>query len=198
MGLIVGIDEVGRGCLFGPVVASAVAFNNELTVPIGLTDSKKLTPKKRKEFSEELLQNHYCGIGMCSPEEIDELNILQASLFAMKKAFLDLLEKIGDDHLVEEVRIDGIWEIPEIDAKFKQVTIVKGDLNDEAIGASSIVAKVFRDELMDKAEEFYPGYGLSKHKGYPTKAHKEALLSLGVSDQHRKSFKGVKELLVSV
>ncbi len=190
MSLIIGIDEVGRGCLFGPVVASAVAFKKGELIPDGLTDSKKLTPKKRKEFSEVIMRDHYYGIGACSPEEIDELNILQASLLAMKRACEKVIEST-EGLSVDEVRIDGIWKIPGLDSKLKQVTIIKGDLNDTAIGAASIVAKVYRDELMERVEEFYPGYGLSKHKGYPTKLHKEAILKLGVTDQHRKSFKGV-------
>jgi ribonuclease HII len=195
MGLIIGIDEVGRGCLFGPVVASAVAFKPGALIPDGLTDSKKLTAKKRKEFSTVLMRDHYCGTGMCSPEEVDEINILQASLLAMKRACELLIKQTKGKFDIEDVRIDGIWKIPGLDEALKQTTIVKGDLHDEAIGAASIVAKVFRDEMMEKAEEFYPGYGLSKHKGYPTKAHKEALIALGVSDQHRRSFKGVKELV---
>lgn len=190
MSLIIGIDEVGRGCLFGPVVASAVAFKKGELIPDGLTDSKKLTSKKRKEFSEVIMRDHYYGIGACSPEEIDELNILQASLLAMKRACEKLIEST-EGLSVDEVRIDGIWKIPDLDTNLKQVTIIKGDLNDTAIGAASIVAKVYRDELMERVEELYPGYGISKHKGYPTKLHKEAILKLGATDQHRKSFKGV-------
>lgn len=195
MSLIIGIDEVGRGCLFGPVVASAVAFKPGALIPSGLTDSKKLTPKKRKEFSKILARDHFCGTGMCSPLEVDEINILQASLLAMRRACELLIEEVKGEFAIEDVRIDGIWKIPGLDKSLQQTTIVKGDLKDEAIGAASIVAKVFRDELMERAEEFYPGYGLSKHKGYPTKAHKEALVKLGISDQHRRSFKGVKELI---
>lgn len=190
MSLIIGIDEVGRGCLFGPVVASAVAFKKGELIPEGLTDSKKLTPKRRKEFSEVLMRDHYHGTGSCSAEEVDELNILQASLLAMKRACENLINST-EGMSIDEVRIDGIWKIPNLDPSLKQITIIKGDLNDTAIGAASIVAKVYRDELMERVEELYPGYGLSKHKGYPTKMHKEALLKLGATDQHRKSFKGV-------
>lgn len=194
MSLIIGIDEVGRGCLFGPVVASAVAFKKYRLIPDGLTDSKKLSPKKRKEFSEVLMRDHYFGIGSCSPEEIDELNILQASLLSMKRACEKLIEEVGHEK-IEDVRIDGIWKIPGLNSKLKQTTIIKGDLKEQVIAAASIVAKVYRDELVVTMEEEYPGYGLSKHKGYPTKQHKEALLQLGATDQHRRSFKGVKEAL---
>ncbi len=194
MNLIIGIDEVGRGCLFGPVVASAVAFKKGSLIPDGLTDSKKLSAKKREEFSKVLLRDHYVGIGSCSSEEVDELNILQASLLAMKRA-CEKVVKETEGLKIEDVRIDGIWKIPGLDPKLKQTTIIKGDLKDQAIAAASIVAKVYRDDLAIKAEELYPGYGLSKHKGYPTKQHKEALLRLGASDQHRRSFKGVKEVL---
>lgn len=193
MSYIVGLDEVGRGCLFGPVVAAAVAFKEGLLVPEGIRDSKKISEKKRKEIKEELFnQGHFISVGICSPQEIDELNILQASLLAMKKALLGLDLSLSE---VEEVRIDGNQKIPNLDPKIKQKTIIKGDSKDKAIAAASIVAKVYRDELVTAMEGDYPGYGLSKHKGYPTRAHKEALQKLGVSNQHRKSFKGVSELI---
>ncbi len=194
MSLIIGIDEVGRGCLFGPVVACAVAFNPKNPIPHGLTDSKKLRAKKRKEFSEIIIQSHYYGIGYSSSKEIDDLNILKASLLAMKRAYEKLMFEIKDES-VKGVRIDGIWKIPGLNSKLKQTTIIKGDLNDITIGAASIVAKVYRDELMEKMERLYPGYGLLKHKGYPTKLHKKAILKQGVTDQHRKTFKGVRERL---
>ncbi len=190
-----GIDEVGRGCLFGPVVASAVAFNPKNLIPHGLTDSKKLSEKKRKEFSKIIKKNHYYGIGHCSSKEIDELNILQASLLAMKRAYKKLILQTKDEN-IKDVRIDGIWKIPGLNPKLKQITIIKGDLNNVTIGAASIIAKVYRDELMKKMQLLYPGYGLLKHKGYPTKLHKKAILDLGVTDQHRRTFKGVKEAIL--
>lgn len=189
---VIGIDEVGRGCLFGPVTAASFSFNPEKSIPEGLTDSKKLTPKKRKELSLLLHQDHFVSLASCSSEEVDEINILQASLKAMEISCKEQIKKLGED---VEVRIDGIWTLPGIDPKIKQLPIVKGDLHDQAIAAASIVAKVYRDELMVKMEDFYPGYDLSKHKGYPTKAHKEAIQRLGVTDQHRRTFKGVAEFL---
>jgi len=192
MKAVIGIDEVGRGCLFGPVTAASFSFDPNNLIPEGLTDSKKLTPKKRKALAEILMRDHHAVISSISSEEIDEINILQASLKAMEVSCLELMEKLGDE---VEVRIDGVWTLKGLDPKVKQVPIVKGDLHDQAIGAASIVAKVYRDELMEKMEAYYPGYDLSKHKGYPTKAHKDALKKLGVTDQHRRTFKGVSELL---
>jgi len=192
MPAVIGIDEVGRGCLFGPVTAASFSFNPLNPVPEGLTDSKKLTPKKRKALATILMRDHHVVLASISSEEIDDINILQASLKAMEVSCLELMEKLGAE---VEVRIDGIWTLKGLDPKIKQVPIVKGDLHDQAIGAASIVAKVYRDELMEKMETYYPGYDLSKHKGYPTKAHKEALKKLGVTDQHRRTFKGVSELL---
>ncbi len=193
--IIVGIDEVGRGCLFGPVVSSAVVLN-EACAPEGLTDSKKLSPKKRKEISSKLLTSgkHKVSIGESTPKEIDQINILQASLLSMKRAFEDLGfdEKDYEDI---EIRVDGNQKIPGLDPRLKQVTIIKGDLKDKAIAAASIVAKVFRDELVVDLDKEFPGYGLSGHKGYPTKIHKEAILKLGVTSEHRRSFKGVLEAL---
>jgi ribonuclease HII len=192
--LIIGIDEVGRGCLFGPVVAAAVCFRDGVSPPPGLTDSKKLTAKKRALLSKVLLSEHHVGIGSASPKEIDKVNILQASLLAMQRAFESLFKELPSNKELD-IRIDGIWKIPGLDPSLMQTTIVKGDLKDQAIAAASIVAKVFRDDLVVEMEGVYPGYGLSKHKGYPTKQHKDALLKLGASDQHRRSFKGVAEAL---
>jgi len=191
--VVIGIDEVGRGCLFGPVTAASFSFNPLNPIPDGLTDSKKLTPKKRKALTEILLRDHHAVVASISSEEIDNINILQASLKAMEVSCIELIESLEACDF--EVRIDGVWTLKGLDPKIKQVPIVKGDLHDQAIGAASIVAKVYRDELMEKMETYYPGYDLSKHKGYPTKAHKETLKKLGVTDQHRKTFKGVSELL---
>ena len=190
--VIIGVDEVGRGCLFGPVVSAAVVLGEDYK-ELGLTDSKKLTAKKREEITKKLHSgNHMISVGHASPLEIDQLNILQASLLSMKRAVLgldvDLLE-------VENILIDGIYKIPGLDSKVSQVTIIKGDLKEPSIAAASIIAKVYRDKLMDDFEEIYPGYGLKGHKGYPTKVHKQALIELGATPEHRRSFKGVAELL---
>lgn len=177
------------------MVSSAVVLN-ELFIPKGLTDSKKLSPKKRKLISDEILNSkkHRVSIGESSPEEIDQINILQASLLSMKRAFEDLgFEE--DQYQDIEIRVDGNQKIPGLDPRLKQVTIIKGDLNDQTIAAASIVAKVFRDELVKDLDKEFPGYGLSGHKGYPTRTHKEAILKLGVTKEHRKTFKGVFEAL---
>jgi len=184
----IGVDEVGRGCLFGPVVSSAVVLVGDYS-SLGLTDSKKLSEKKREYIFEQLISgDHLIAIGEASSVEIDEINILQASLLSMKRAVesldVDLNEKT-------HVFIDGTFKIPGLKDTIKQTTIIKGDLKDSSIAAASIVAKVYRDRLIKAMDEQYPGYGLGGHKGYPTKAHKDALIKLGPSDQHRRSFKGV-------
>lgn len=184
----IGVDEVGRGCLFGPVVSSAVVLIGDYS-HLGLTDSKKLSEKKREEIFAKLFQeDHLIGIGETTPKEIDQINILQASLLSMKRAVENLdLELNASTHLF----IDGTFKIPGFDSSIRQTTLIKGDLKDPFIAAASIVAKVYRDRLVKAMEEQYPGYGLKGHKGYPTKAHKEALQKLGPTDQHRRSFKGV-------
>lgn len=184
----IGVDEVGRGCLFGPVISSAVVLIGDYS-SLGLTDSKKLSEKKREQIFEELYDgDHLIGVGQASPKEIDEINILQASLLSMKRAVSALDVKL-DKHT--SIYIDGTFKIPGIEQPVKQTTIIKGDLKDFSIAAASIVAKVYRDRMVKAMEETYPGYGLKGHKGYPTKAHKEALIKLGPTDQHRRSFKGV-------
>jgi len=184
----IGVDEVGRGCLFGPVVSAAVALVGDHS-HLGLTDSKKLSAKKREAIFENLFDgDHLIGIGQASPVEIDEINILQASLLSMKRAVFSL-----DLSLKENVSIfvDGTFKIPGIDPKVKQTALIKGELKEPSIAAASIVAKVFRDRLVAAMEESYPGYGIKDHKGYPTKSHKTALSKLGPTDQHRRTFKGV-------
>lgn len=189
--MIIGVDEVGRGCLFGPVVSAAVVLGDKFE-DLGLTDSKKLSSKRREEITKKLYSgDHRISVGISSPLEIDELNILQASLLSMKRAVVGL--KL-ESQTVKSILIDGIYKIPGLDPIIPQKTIVKGDLKEPCIAAASIVAKVYRDKLMDDFEEVYPGYGLKGHKGYPTKLHKQALIELGATPQHRKSFKGVAEL----
>lgn len=189
--MIIGVDEVGRGCLFGPVVSAAVVLADGYK-DLGLTDSKKLTAKKREQITKSLyLGSHRMSVGLASPSEIDSLNILKASLLSMKRAVLGLgLEPAN----IKNILIDGIYKIPGLDLTIPQVTIIKGDLKEPSIAAASIIAKVYRDKLMDDFEEIYPGYGLKGHKGYPTKIHKQALIELGATPEHRKSFKGVAEL----
>ena len=182
---IVGVDEVGRGCLAGDVYAAAVIINPEKNYS-EYTDSKALTPKKRQILSEHIRFSHQFCIAMATVEEIDELNILQASLLAMRRAVLGLGIKSG--HVI----VDGHFSIPDLKG-FVQTPLIKGDLRAAPVAAASIIAKVERDRVMNELEEQFPGYGLHKHKGYATETHRSAIEKLGPSKIHRKSFGGVKE-----
>lgn len=186
-GPVIGVDEVGRGCLAGPVYASAVIFRSEALNDL-VTDSKLLSEKRREELAELILKEHHVGIGSASVEEIDELNILNAALLAMKRA----VEKLGvaSGHVL----VDGNKKIPDL-AGFQQTTIVKGDLRVAPISAASIVAKVTRDRLMKSLGEQYPVYGFEVHKGYSTPVHKQSIVTHGPCSEHRRSFAGVKEHL---
>lgn len=183
---IAGIDEAGRGPLAGPVVSAAVVLPIHFSVT-GITDSKKLTHKKRDYLFDIICdQAVSVGVGVASPEDIDRMNILQASLHSMAIAVNNL--SASPDHLL----IDGTFPIA---LDISQETIKKGDSLSISIAAASIIAKVTRDRMMLDYDVQYPCYGFAKHKGYPTKAHKEAIIEHGVSPIHRKSFKGVKEFL---
>lgn len=186
MRLIAGIDEVGRGPLAGDVVTAAVILPVEHSI-VGLTDSKKLTEKKREQLFSIIQSQAICwAIGRASVDEIDELNILNATKLAMRRAVENL--SIRPDCLL----IDGNQII---EMGIEAHAIVQGDLTEACISAASILAKVTRDREMDEMENLYPGYGFAKHKGYPTKMHVEALAQLGVSPIHRKSFKPVSQYL---
>jgi ribonuclease HII len=176
---IAGVDEVGRGCLAGPVIASAVILKTNIT---GLKDSKKIPRKKREELSFIIKQNSYFSFGSASAEEIDRINILQASLLAMKRAILNLSVEPS------KVLIDGIYKP---DLELDTQTIIGGDACIDAISAASIIAKVYRDNLMMQFDKEYPNFYFSRHKGYGTKLHKSAIKKYGVTPIHRKSFKGV-------
>ena len=182
MNFIVGVDEVGRGCLAGPVIAAAVVLKTNIH---GLTDSKKLSKKKREELSSIIMQNSYFSFGSASVEEIDSINILQASLLAMKRAIMNLTI------MPSQVLIDGLFA-PHVDIETS--TIIKGDEKIPEISAASIIAKVLRDNYMVYLDRIAFGYGFSKHKGYATKEHILALELLGPSIFHRFSFKPVCEL----
>lgn len=182
-GPVCGIDEAGRGPLAGPVVAAAVILT-PARIPEGLNDSKALSPKQRELLLNAIEKNALIGIGISEPEEIDRLNILHASLAAMRRAVLAL------PRLPDMALIDGNKLPPDMPCRAK--TIVKGDSRSLSIAAASIVAKVTRDRLMIEVEARYPGYGLAGHKGYPTKAHIEAVQRLGPSPIHRFSFKPVR------
>ncbi len=181
---VIGVDEVGRGCLAGPVYAAAVIIPPKFDTT-GLTDSKKLSEKRRDFFAKRIHEGCLVSLGFATVEEIDKINILWASLLAMKRA-VDGLKQTS-----AHVLVDGNKEIPKIN--FPQTTLIKGDLRAEPVAAASIVAKVYRDSLMKELAEKFPGYGLEGHKGYATVDHKEAIAKLGPQDFHRKSFAGVRE-----
>ncbi len=178
---IAGLDEAGRGCLAGPVVAAAVVLAPGTRIA-GLDDSKKLTPAVRDELVAVIgTEALAVGVGQCSPGEIDALNILWASVEAMRRAVLDLA--LEPDLLL----IDGSTAIP--DAPWPQETVIKGDARSLSIAAASVVAKVTRDRLMTRLHEDFPAYGWAGHKGYPTAAHYAALRTHGPSPHHRRSFR---------
>lgn len=177
--LICGVDEAGRGPLAGPVCAGAVILPKDLEIP-GLTDSKKLTDKKRRELFPVIQEQAVAyGIGFASQQEIDEINILQATFLAMQRA-LDQLTVRPDLALIDGNR--------EKDFGLPVKTVVKGDSLSANIAAASILAKVTRDNLMREMAESYPQYGFEIHKGYGTKAHYAALREFGASPVHRMSF----------
>ena len=180
-----GVDEAGRGPLAGPVVAAAVVFPNNYCNP-KITDSKKLSAKNRELlFSEIISKATSWSIVAVGHKRIEELNIREASLLAMSLA----LKRVDADF----VWVDGNARIP---TEIPQETIIGGDSKIIEISAASILAKVYRDKLMTILDKKYPGYGLSEHSGYPTKAHRDAVQRLGPSKIHRKTFKGVQEFLL--
>ena len=184
--LIAGVDEVGRGPLAGAVVAAAVILDPDKPIQ-GLTDSKKLTEKQREKLAIEIREKSLSwALGRAEVEEIDEINILWASLLAMKRAVESLAVA------PTFVKVDGN-RCP--DLEYPSEAIIKGDLTVQEISAASIVAKVARDQEMQQMDILYSGYGFAKHKGYPTKQHQQALIELGVSPIHRLSFKPVQRLI---
>ncbi len=182
---IIGVDEVGRGPLAGPVISAAIILNKE-KIPEGINDSKKLSKKKREVINEELISQHSFAIGIASVEEIDKINILQASLLAMKRAVLNLNIK------PQTILVDGN-KLP--DLEYNMYPIIKGDSKSISIAAASIIAKVYRDKLMQDLSLQYPGYYWEKNSGYGTKQHLLALNNLGVTPIHRKSFAPIYNML---
>lgn len=181
---IAGIDEAGRGPLAGPVVAAAVILPEEFDLP-GLTDSKKLTEKKREALYPLIRQQALAvGIGLASPREIDQHNILAATLMSMQKAVSRL--QVDADYLL----IDGISPIR---TSLPQKTIKKGDSRSLSISAASVIAKVVRDRIMTVYDRHFPGFGFAGHKGYGSESHREAIARLGPTPQHRYTFRGVRE-----
>ncbi|MBE1294435.1 MAG: ribonuclease HII [Rhodobacteraceae bacterium] len=183
---VAGVDEVGRGPLAGPVTAAAVVLDPN-NIPAGLNDSKKLTAKRREALTEEILKVADVCIAHCSVEEIDEHNILRASHIAMERAVAGLSS--APDHLL----IDGNL-IPS-GLQVSSEAIVKGDARSLSISAASIVAKTARDTIMMDLAQQFPGYGWETNAGYPSKKHREALVELGVTPHHRRSFKPVHNIL---
>ncbi|MBF4691711.1 ribonuclease HII [Fusibacter sp. Q10-2] len=179
--LIAGMDEVGRGPLIGPVVAAAVILDDK-TDYFGINDSKKLTAEKRNYFYDKIIQNAVgYGIGMASHDEIDEINILNATKLAMIRAVKALNNSVSPDFLlIDALKIDDI--------PIRQLNIVKGDEKSASIAAASIVAKVTRDDLMQTIHEAYPNYGFNTNMGYGTDLHYEGLRKYGMTPFHRKSF----------
>ncbi|MDH5181199.1 MAG: ribonuclease HII [Gammaproteobacteria bacterium] len=185
-GLVAGVDEAGRGPLAGPVVAAAVILDPVRPIQ-GLADSKKLTESRREVLFTEIQNSALCwAIGRAEVAEIDNINILQASLLAMQRAVAGLHPQ------PDMALIDGN-HIPRLNCPAQ--AIIKGDSKVAAISAASILAKVARDREMLELDAQYPGYGLAKHKGYPTRSHIQALTELGVTPIHRCSYGPVKKLL---
>ncbi len=178
------MDEVGRGALFGPVVAAAVVLPPAAIAPLkaaGVTDSKKLSPLKRQQLSVQIRQIAPCTVGIASAYEIDRINILQASLLAMRRAIMQLLP------FPQLCLIDGNQPVPQL--PMAQRTVIKGDQHVLAIAAASIIAKVWRDELIVRLDRRYPGYDLSSNKGYGSAKHRAGIAQLGICRQHRQSFR---------
>lgn len=187
--LLAGIDEVGRGCLVGPVIAAAVILDPNRPIE-GLTDSKKLTPQRRLALAALIKSSSLSwAIARVEASEIDKINILQASLLAMKRAFEGL------SVLPEQVLVDGN-RFPDISCKGE--ALVKGDLLIPAISAASIIAKVARDSEMALLDVLYPGYAFATHKGYPTALHTQKISLLGITPLHRKTFAPIKALTKSI
>lgn len=182
-----GVDEVGRGPLIGPVVAACAVLPSDFKLE-GLTDSKQLSEKKRDLFYSYILENCLAyGIGIVSPERIDEINIYQASREAMLEAIKEVRSKITLEHVL----IDAM----PLDLDIPTTSIIKGDAKSITIAAASVIAKVTRDKMMYDLDKKYPNYGFGKHKGYPTKSHIEAINKYGLIDGYRKTYGPIKSYI---
>jgi ribonuclease HII len=207
---VIGIDEAGRGPLAGPVVASAAIVRKLPKAQPSLMwdlvrDSKKLSPKQRDKVFDFVTENFYVGVGICDHQTIDEVNILEATFLAMKKALSDLYLKINQDlskcgqgqtHRIQDAKyiilVDGNKQIPNL--SLYQKAVIGGDGIVKSISAASIVAKVTRDRIMLEMHKKYPNYGFDKHKGYGTKAHMAALQEFGPCKIHRQTFEPMPTL----
>ena len=185
---IAGVDEVGRGPLIGPVVSACVILPKDF-IPEGLTDSKKLSEHKRDYFYNVIKENALgIGIGIVSPEEIDKINIYEAS----KKSMMLAIESCN--HKIDHVLIDAM----KLDLDIPSTSIIKGDIKSISISAASVIAKVTRDKMMYELDNKYPMYGFANHKGYPTKKHIEAIHKYGLIDGYRKTYGPVKDYINSI
>lgn len=183
--LIAGVDEAGRGALAGPVVSAAVLFSSGPEIS-GLTDSKKLNQRARLDLEMEIKRSCACwAVGIATAEEIDRLNVLQATLLSMRRAVNGLTMQ------PDRVLVDGN-HLPEID--YPGEAIIQGDLHEPVVSAASIIAKVTRDSMMQVYAVEYPGYGFERHVGYGTKLHLQSLSELGATPIHRKSFAPISQL----
>ncbi|MDR0967712.1 MAG: ribonuclease HII [Rickettsiales bacterium] len=183
--IVAGVDEAGRGPLCGPVVAAAVIIPANAKITCKINDSKKMTARARAVAFDWIMENCAVGVGLCSPEEIDEINILNASMLAMRRA-LDNLPHAPDFVLVDGNKMpDGV----------NGLAIVGGDAKSLSIAAASVIAKQTRDKIMCNLATKFPEYGWDKNSGYPTAAHLQAMRKFGINEHYRKSYKPVKELL---
>ncbi len=184
--VIGGTDEAGRGPLFGPVVAACVVLPRNFKLD-GLTDSKKLSEKKRNQFYDYIVENTIYGIGIVSPEEIDKINIYKASRQAMITAIRQVQKKISLEYVLSDA-------MP-IDIDIPVMPIIKGDAKSISIAAASVIAKVTRDRILYEIDQKHPEYGFKNHKGYPTKKHLEAINKYGLIDGYRKTYGPVKNYI---
>lgn len=182
-----GVDEVGRGPLIGPVVTACVVLPKDFILD-GLTDSKKLSEKKRESYYKYIIEHAISyATALCTPEEIDELNIYESSRVAMIRA----IDRVRQDIPLEHVLIDAM----PVNIDIPTTSIIKGDAKSISIAAASVVAKVTRDRMMYELDKKYPEYGFAKHKGYPTKKHIEAINKYGLIEGYRKTYGPVKDVL---
>lgn len=185
-----GVDEVGRGPLIGPVVAACCVLPENFVLE-GLTDSKKLTEKKREQFYPYIIEHSLAyGIGIVSPKVIDEINIYEATKLAMKQAIEEVQKKLPLEHVL----IDAM----KLELNIPSTSIIKGDAKSISIAAASVIAKITRDHMMIELDQKYPMYGYKNHKGYPTKKHIEAIHKYGLIEEYRKTYGPVKEILEGV
>lgn len=184
---IAGVDEVGRGPLVGPVVAACVVLPDKFNLD-GLTDSKKLSEKKRDFYFGEIRRQALgIGVGIIDEKKIDEVNIYEATKLAMRMAIDECLKSVNIEHIL----IDAM----PLDLKIPTTSIIKGDLKSITISAASVIAKVTRDRMLYELDEKYPMYDFKNNKGYPTKKHLEAIEKYGILNEHRRSYGPVKEYL---